>query len=75
MGWEMLLKGDELWWKIWKGYETVVKQADCKDKGSSIESSIKPGDLYMNTNSLLINEKSVKIGLKIRLCQVRFTSA
>ena len=53
----------------------MVKQADCKDKGSSIESSIKPEDLYMNTNSLLINEKSVKIGLKIRLCQVRFTSA
>ena len=52
-----------------------IRDSGYKGKGSSIESSIKPGDLYMNTNSLLINEKSAKIGLKIRLCQVRFTSA
>lgn len=37
-------------------------------KGSGLESSSKPGELYMNTNSKLINENSAKTGITMRLC-------
>lgn len=37
-------------------------------KGSGLESSSKPGELYMNTNSKLINENSAKTGIIMRLC-------
>ena len=34
-----------------------VKDSDSKGKSSRWESSMKPGKLYMNTNSILINKK------------------
>ena len=44
-------------------------------KGSGLESSIKPGKLFINTKRMLIDKDSVKTGLIIRLHQGRFTSA
>ena len=56
-------------------HETVLKESDSKDKGFRLESPIKPRELYMNTNSILINKNSSKTGLKISLCQDKFISA
>ena len=45
----------------------MVKKPDSKGKDSVLEPSIKPGELYMNTNSTLIKENSLKTGLTIRV--------
>ena len=37
-----------------KTHETAVKQSDSEGNVPGLESSIAPGELYMNTNSLLI---------------------
>ena len=34
----------------------MVKESEPKGKGSKLESSIKPGELYVNTNSTLISQ-------------------
>ena len=36
--------------------ETVIKESDSKGKSSGLESSIKPRELHINTNSSSINE-------------------
>ena len=50
---------------MWKVHETVIKEPDSKGKGSRLEFSIEPEQLYMDINSLLINENSAENGLKI----------
>ena len=47
-------------------HESVVKESGCKGNNSGLESSITPGELYMNTNSTFINEDSAKTGLTLR---------
>ena len=46
-------------------HETVIKEPDSKGKSSKLEFSIEPEQLYMDINSLLINENSAETGLKI----------
>ena len=46
----------------------MVKESDSKSKDSWLESSVKAGELYMNTNKTLINENTAKT-LKIHSCR------
>ena len=51
-----------------------LEESHSKGKYSGLESSNKPGKLYMNTKRTLTNKNSVKTGVTIRLCQSRFIS-
>ena len=46
----------------------VFKESDSKGNDFKLESPIKPGELYMNTNSMLFNKNNSKSGDKISLC-------
>ena len=54
--------------------KTVGEKFDSTGMGFGLESSIKPEKLHMNTNSILINENSVKTEYLIRLYQSTFNS-
>ena len=53
----------------------LLEESHAKGKCSGLESSNKPGKLYMNTKRTLINKNSVKTCVTIRLCQSRFISS